>query len=74
MTSIISYTELLSQEPLEPPASEYVQIMAEKAQRLKAMVQDVFHSFRWRSRVQTITTQARAMGVSANASHHSGRL
>lgn len=42
LTSIISYTELLSQEPLEPPASEYVQIMAEKAQRLKAMVQDVF--------------------------------
>ncbi|MCI8678910.1 MAG: HAMP domain-containing histidine kinase, partial [Lawsonibacter sp.] len=42
LTSIISYTELLSQEPLEPPASEYVQIMGEKAQRLKAMVQDVF--------------------------------
>ena len=42
LTSIISYTELLSQEPLEPPASEYVKIMGEKAQRLKAMVQDVF--------------------------------
>ena len=42
LTSIISYTELLSQEPLEPPASEYVQIMGKKAQRLKAMVQDVF--------------------------------
>ena len=42
LTSIISYTELLSQEPLEPPASEYVQIMGEKAQRLKSMVQDVF--------------------------------
>ncbi len=42
LTSILSYTELLSQEPLEPPASEYVQIMGEKAQRLKAMVQDVF--------------------------------
>ena len=42
LTSIISYTELLAQEPLEPPASEYVQIMGEKAQRLKAMVQDVF--------------------------------
>ncbi len=41
LTSIISYTELLSQEPLEPPASEYVQIMGEKAQRLKALVQDV---------------------------------
>ncbi|MCI8991056.1 MAG: HAMP domain-containing histidine kinase, partial [Lawsonibacter sp.] len=42
LTSILSYTELLAQEPLEPPASEYVQIMGEKAQRLKAMVQDVF--------------------------------
>lgn len=42
LTSIISYTELLAQEPLAPPASEYVQIMGEKAQRLKAMVQDVF--------------------------------
>ncbi len=42
LTSIISYTELLSQEPLEPPASEYVRIMGEKAQRLKSMVQDVF--------------------------------
>jgi signal transduction histidine kinase len=42
LTSIISYTELLSQEPLEPPASEYVEIMGEKAQRLKSMVQDVF--------------------------------
>ena len=42
LTSIISYTELLAQEPLDPPASEYVQIMGEKAQRLKAMVQDVF--------------------------------
>ena len=42
LTSILSYTELLAQEPLEPPASEYVKIMGEKAQRLKAMVQDVF--------------------------------
>ncbi len=42
LTSIISYAELLAQEPLEPPASEYVQILSEKAQRLKAMVQDVF--------------------------------
>lgn len=42
LTSIISYTELLAQEPLEPPASEYVQILNDKSQRLKAMVQDVF--------------------------------
>ena len=42
LTSILSYTELLAQEPLEPPASEYVKIMGEKAQRLRAMVQDIF--------------------------------
>ena len=42
LTSILSYAELLAQESLEPPASEYVKIMGEKAQRLKAMVQDVF--------------------------------
>lgn len=42
LTSILSYTELLAQEPLDPPASEYVQILGEKSQRLKAMVQDVF--------------------------------
>lgn len=42
LTSIISYAELLAQEPLEPPASEYVQILNAKSQRLKVMVQDVF--------------------------------
>ena len=42
LTSILSYTELLAQEPLEPPASEYVRILGEKSRRLKAMVQDVF--------------------------------
>lgn len=42
LTSIISYAELLEQEHLEPPAGEYVRILSEKAQRLKAMVQDVF--------------------------------
>ncbi len=42
LTSIISYTELLEQEHLDPPAGEYVAILGQKAQRLKAMVQDVF--------------------------------
>ncbi|SCH42181.1 Alkaline phosphatase synthesis sensor protein phoR [uncultured Clostridium sp.] len=42
LTSILSYTELLAQEPLNPPASEYVAILEEKAHRLRAMVQDVF--------------------------------
>ena len=42
LTSILSYAELLAQEPLNPPASEYVAILEEKAHRLRAMVQDVF--------------------------------
>ena len=42
LTSILSYTELLAQEPLNPPASEYVAILEEKAHRLRALVQDVF--------------------------------
>ncbi len=42
LTSILSYTELLAQEALEPPASEYVAILNEKAKRLRTMVHDVF--------------------------------
>ena len=42
LTSILSYAELLRQEPLEGAAADYVRIIDEKAQRLKAMVQDVF--------------------------------
>ncbi len=42
LTSIISYTELLEQEKLAPPAGEYVTVLGQKAQRLKEMVRDVF--------------------------------
>ena len=42
LTSILSYAELLRQEPLEGAAEDYARIIDEKAQRLKAMVQDVF--------------------------------
>ncbi len=42
LTSIISYAELLKQEKLEPPAGEYVDILAQKAERLRTMVLDVF--------------------------------
>ncbi len=42
LTSILSYAELLRQEPLEGAAADYARIIDEKAQRLKAMVQDVF--------------------------------
>lgn len=42
LTSVLSYSELLLQEPLEGAARDYAVIIAQKAQRLKAMVQDVF--------------------------------
>lgn len=42
LTSIISYAELLKQEALEPPAGEYVEILCQKAERLRTMVLDVF--------------------------------
>lgn len=42
LTSIISYVELLKKEQLEPPAGEYVDILSQKTERLRAMVLDVF--------------------------------
>lgn len=42
LTSILSYSELLMQEPLEPTAADYARIIRQKALRLKSMVQDVF--------------------------------
>lgn len=43
LTSIISYVELLNQEPdLPDHVRDYIRILDNKAQRLKTMVQDVF--------------------------------
>ncbi len=43
LTSIISYTELLSQEEdLPEHVKDYIRILSKKAQRLSAMVRDVF--------------------------------
>ncbi len=42
LTSIINYAELLCQEQLPAPASEYAAALSAKAYRLKTMVQDVF--------------------------------
>ena len=42
LTSVLSYAELLRQEPLEGAAADYARIIDEKAHRLSAMVQDVF--------------------------------
>ena len=43
LTSIISYTELLQQEPgLPEHVNDYIRILSDKARRLQTMVQDVF--------------------------------
>lgn len=42
LTSIISYVHLLQEEELSPTAYDYVQILAQKSDRLKSIVQDVF--------------------------------
>ena len=42
LTSVLSYAELLRQEPLEGAAADYARIINEKARRLAVMVQDVF--------------------------------
>lgn len=43
LTSIISYTQLLRQQALDPPeANDYVTIIDQKSQRLKSLVQDIF--------------------------------
>lgn len=42
LTSIISYIELLSAEDMSPAARDYVSIISQKSDRLKAMVSDLF--------------------------------
>ena len=43
LTSIISYVDLMNQEPdLPEHVKDYVKILESKSQRLKSMVQDVF--------------------------------
>lgn len=42
LTSIISYTQLLQDEPLDGAAKDYAAVIARKADQLKTMVQDVF--------------------------------
>lgn len=42
LTSIISYIDLLKKTDLGPEASDYVQILDKKAQKLKGIVADVF--------------------------------
>lgn len=42
LTSIIGYVDLLSKEALTEPAREYVTVLAEKSDRLKHIVSDLF--------------------------------
>lgn len=42
LTSIISYIDLLSAEEMSPAAKDYVSIISQKSDRLKAMVSDLF--------------------------------
>ena len=42
LTSIISYIDLLSSEEMSPVAKDYVSIISQKSERLKAMVSDLF--------------------------------
>ena len=42
LTSIISYIDLLSAEEMSPAAKDYVAIISQKSDRLKAMVSDLF--------------------------------
>lgn len=42
LTSIISYVDLLQKEELPPEAADYVQILAQKSERLKNIVADLF--------------------------------
>lgn len=42
LTSIISYIDLLSAEELTPEAMDYVKILAQKSERLSAIVADLF--------------------------------
>ena len=42
LTSIISYIDLLSAEDMSPAARDYVAVISQKSDRLKAMVSDLF--------------------------------
>lgn len=42
LTSIISYIDLLSTEDMSPAAKDYVSVISQKSDRLKAMVSDLF--------------------------------
>lgn len=42
LTSMVGYIELLKKEELNPVATDYVEVMADKAQKLKTMIESLF--------------------------------
>lgn len=61
LTSIISYIDLLSAEELSPAARDYVTIIDNKSQRLKAMVADLFDLAKATSRTDINTEELDAV-------------
>ncbi len=61
LTSIISYIDLLSAEELTPEAQDYVKIIAEKSERLKLMVADLFDLAKATSRTDVKSEQIDAV-------------
>lgn len=58
LTSIINYTQLLSQvEGLPEEAGDYAQIIAQKSQRLKTLTQDLFDISKAQSGNETVTLE-----------------
>ncbi len=64
LTSIINYTDLLTKQHLSPEeANEYVKIIERKAQRLKALTQDLFEISRVQSGNMTVNKETIDIGL-----------
>ncbi len=67
LTSIISYTELLSNvESLPEEANDYIRIIADKSQRLKNLTQDLFDISKAQSGNENITMEKIDVSVLVN--------
>lgn len=80
LTSIISYIDLLSAEELTPEARDYVKIIAEKSERLKSMVADLFDLAKATSRtdinseaIDAVILTGQVLGDLADKIEKSGR-
>lgn len=80
LTSIISYIDLLSAEELTPEAKDYVKIIAEKSERLKSMVADLFDLAKATSRtdinaeaIDAVILTGQVLGDLADKIEKSGR-